>query len=110
MLLLTPLLPIHEPLRVEMAFLVTGMVDPKFAGEFLCSTVYGDLLEAALALASILALRRDFMAFCRSSGVAKANIKECVGPVEPSARRLAVERAELRPQAALWYVYTFYAP
>ena len=51
---LTLLLFVHVPRYVGMTVLVTGMVDPKLPTEFLSSAAYGDLLEAALALASIL--------------------------------------------------------
>ena len=45
------------PRYVGMTLLVTGMIDPKLSREFLSGAAYGDLLEAALALASIYALR-----------------------------------------------------
>ena len=54
------LLFVHVPRYVGMTLLVTGMVDPKLPGEFLSSAAYGDLLEAALALASIFALRSNW--------------------------------------------------
>src|ERR1022692_4004745 len=47
------LLFVHVPRYVGMTLLVAGMVDPKLPTGFLSSTAYGDLLEAALALASI---------------------------------------------------------
>ncbi|WP_018911986.1 hypothetical protein [Thiomonas sp. FB-6] len=57
---LIALLFVHVPRYVGMTLLVTGMIDPKLPGEFLSSAAYGDLLEAALALASILALRSNW--------------------------------------------------
>ena len=57
---LIPLLFVHVPRYVGMTLLVTGMVDPKLPAEFLSSAAYGDLLEAALALASIFALRSNW--------------------------------------------------
>jgi hypothetical protein len=52
---LTLLLFVHVPRYVGMTLLVSGMIDPKLPREFLSSTAYGDLLEAALAFASIFA-------------------------------------------------------
>lgn len=57
---LIPLLFVHVPRYVGMTLLVTGMVDPKLPTEFLSSAAYGDLLEAALALACILVLRSNW--------------------------------------------------
>ncbi len=57
---LIPLLFVHVPRYVGMTLLVTGMIDPKLPREFLTSAAYGDLLEAALALASIFALRSNW--------------------------------------------------
>lgn len=57
---LIPLLWVHVPRYVGMILLVTGMVDPKLPREVLSSGAYGDLLEAALALASIYALRSNW--------------------------------------------------
>ena len=57
---LIPLLFVHVPRYVGMTLLVTGMIDPKLPREFLSSAAYGDLLAAALALASIFALRSNW--------------------------------------------------
>jgi len=57
---LTLLLFVHVPRYVGMTLLVAGMVDPKLPTEFLSSAAYGDLLEAALALASIFAPRSNW--------------------------------------------------
>jgi len=54
---LIPLLFVHVPRYVGMTLLVSYMVDPKLPREFLSSAAYGDLLEAALAFASIFTLR-----------------------------------------------------
>ena len=59
---LIPLLWVHVPRYVGMTLLVTGMVDPKLPSEFLSGAAYGDLLEAALAFASIFALRGNWRA------------------------------------------------
>ena len=53
----TLLLFVHVPRYVGMTLLVPGMVDPRLPTEFLSNAAYGDLLMAALALASIFALR-----------------------------------------------------
>jgi hypothetical protein len=57
---LIPLLFVHVPRYVGMTLLVAGMVDPTLPREFRSSAAYGDLLEAALALASIFALRSNW--------------------------------------------------
>jgi hypothetical protein len=57
---LIALLFAHVPRYVGMTLLVPGMVDPKLPREFLSSAAYGDLIEAALALASIFALRSNW--------------------------------------------------
>jgi hypothetical protein len=73
------LLFVHVPRYVGMTLLVTGMVDPKLPREFLSSAAYGDLLEAALAFASIFALRSDWRVavpmvwVCSRSPIAMAN-------------------------------------
>jgi hypothetical protein len=57
---LIPLLFVHVFRYVGMTLLVTGMIDPRLPSEFLSSAAYGDLLAAALALASIFALRSNW--------------------------------------------------
>lgn len=59
---LTILLFAHVPRYVGMTLLVPGMVDQKLSKEFPSAATYGDLLEAALALASIFALRSNWRA------------------------------------------------
>ncbi|OPX07730.1 hypothetical protein [Mycobacterium sp. AT1] len=54
---LVPPIFVHVFRYVGMVLLVTGMVDPKLPREALSAAAYGDLLAAALALASIFALR-----------------------------------------------------
>ena len=54
------LLFVHVPRYVGMTLLITYMIDPKLPGEFRSSAAYGDLLEAALALACISALRSSW--------------------------------------------------
>ena len=57
---LIPLLFVHVFRYVGMTLLVTDMIDQKLPRDFLSSAAYGDLLEAALALASIFALRSNW--------------------------------------------------
>ena len=58
---LIPLLFVQVPRYVGMTLLVAGMVDPNLPLGFRSSAAYGDLLEAALALVSIFALRRNWL-------------------------------------------------
>ena len=57
---LTPLLWVQVFRYVGMALLVKGMVDPRLPHGFLSSAAYGDLIAAALSLASIFALRSNW--------------------------------------------------
>ena len=56
---LTLLLFVHVPRYMGMTLLVSGMVDPKLP-RVPFRAAYGDLLEAALAFASIYALRSNW--------------------------------------------------
>ena len=104
---LTLLLFVHVPRYVGMTLLVPGMVDPKLPAEFLSSAAYGDLLEAALALASIFALRSNWrfaIALVWATNIwGFADLLNGVRGV----LQLNVPSFNL---ATLWYVYTFYAP
>ena len=105
---LTLLLFVHVPRYVGMTLLVSGMVDPKLPRKFLSSTAYGDLLEAALALASIFALRVQ-LAVCRSSGVGGQH----VGIRGPAKRMYCGVLQVNLPSfnlGTIWYIYTFYGP
>jgi len=51
---------VHAFRYLGMTLLVPGMVDPKLPREVLFNTAYGDLLAAALALASVVALRSNW--------------------------------------------------
>src|SRR5271165_1762211 len=99
---LIPLLFVHVFRYVGMTLLVTDMIDPKLPREFLSNAAYGDLLAAALALASIFALEQ--LACCRSSGVGGQHVG-IRGPAKRIARRLALERSELQPRYRLVYLY-----
>jgi hypothetical protein len=101
------LLFIHVPRYVGMTLLVTGMVDPKLPTEFLSSAAYGDLLEAALAFASIIALRSNWRVAIPLVWVANTwGFVDLLNGVR-GVLQLNVPSFNL---ATFWYVYTFYAP
>ena len=101
------LLFVHVPRYVGMTLLVTGMVDPKLPREFLSSAAYGDLLEAALALASIFALRSNWRVAVPMVWVANIwGFADLLNGVR-GVLQLNVPSFNL---ATFWYVYTFYAP
>jgi hypothetical protein len=104
---LTLLLFVHVPRYVGMTLLVTGMVDPKLPTEFLSSAAYGDLLEAALAFASIFALRSNWRVAVPLVWVANTwGFVDLLNGVR-GVLQLNVPSFNL---ATFWYVYTFYAP
>lgn len=104
---LIPLLFVHVPRYVGIALLVPGMVDAKLPGDFLASAAYGDLLEAALALVSIFALRSNWrfaipLVWVTNTWGFLDTLNGVRGVVQ-----LNVPSFDL---ATFWYVYTFYAP
>jgi hypothetical protein len=104
---LIPLLWVHVPRYVGMTLLVTGMVDPKLPTEFLSGAAYGDLLEAALAFASIFALRSNWRVAIPLVWVANTwGFVDLLNGVR-GVLQLNVPSFNL---ATFWYVYTFYAP
>jgi len=104
---LIPLLWVHVPRYVGMTLLVTGMVDPKLPREFLSGAAYGDLLEAALALASIYTLRRNWRVTVPLVWVANTwGFLDLLNGIR-GVLQLNVPSFNL---ATFWYVYTFYAP
>lgn len=104
---LVPLLFVHVPRYVGMTLLVAGMVDPTLPKEFLASAAYGDLLEAALALVSILALRGRWRIAVPLVWVANTwGFVDLLNGVR-GVVQWNVPKFNL---ATLWYVYTFYAP
>ena len=64
---LIPLLFVQVPRYVGMTLFIPYMIDPKLPREFISNAAYGDLLEAALAFASIFALRDAFSRLTRSA-------------------------------------------
>ena len=104
---LIPLLFVHVPRYVGMTLLVTGMIDPKLPREFLSSAAYGDLLEAALALASIFALRSNWRVAVPLVWVANTwGFVDLLNGVR-GVLQLNVPSFNL---GTVWYIYTFYAP
>jgi hypothetical protein len=101
------LLFVHVPRYVGMTLLVTGMVDPKLPREFLSGAAYGDLLEAALALACIFALRANWRFAIPLVWVTNTwGFVDLLNGVR-GVVQLNVPSFNL---ATFWYVYTFYAP
>jgi hypothetical protein len=104
---LIALLFVHVFRYVGMTELVTGMIDPKLPLEFVSSAAYGDLLEAALALLSIFALRSNWRFALPLVWVANTwGFVDLLNGVR-GVLQLNVPSFNL---ATLWYVYTFYAP
>lgn len=104
---LTLLLFVHVPRYVGMTLLVTGMVDPKLPSEFLSAAAYGDLLEAALAFASIFALRSNWRVAIPFVWVTNTwGFLDLLNGLR-GVLNLNVPSFNL---ATFWYVYTFYAP
>jgi hypothetical protein len=90
-----------------MTLLVAGMVDPKLSKEFRSSAAYGDLLEAALAFASIFGLRGNWRIAVPLVWVANTwGFVDLLNGVR-GVLQLNVPSFNL---ATFWYVYTFYAP
>ncbi len=101
------LLFVHVPRYVGMTELVPGMIDPKLPSEFVSSAAYGDLIAAALALASIFALRGRWRGAEPLVWVANTwGFLDLLNGVR-GVLQLNVPSFNL---ATLWYVYTFYAP
>jgi hypothetical protein len=104
---LIPLLFVHVLRYVGMTLLVSGMVDPTLPRAFRVSAAYGDLLEAALALTAILALRGKWRMAIPLVWVANTwGFLDLLNGVR-GVLKLNVPSFHL---ATLWYVYTFYAP
>ena len=102
-----PLIFVHVFRYVGMTLLVTGMVDPRLPRDFLSSAAYGDLIAAALALASIFALRSNWRV-----AVALVWVFNTWGFVDllngvRGVLQLNIPSFNL---GTIWYIYTFYAP
>jgi len=104
---LVPLLFVHTFRYVGMTLLVPGMIDPRLPGEFLSSAAYGDLLAAALALASILALRSNWRFAIPLAWV--ANTWGFVDLLNAVRNVLVVNLPSFR-LSTIWYIYAFFGP
>ncbi|KIZ48023.1 MULTISPECIES: hypothetical protein [Rhodopseudomonas] len=104
---LIPLLWVHVPRYVGMTLLVTGMIDPRLPGEFLSGAAYGDLLAAALALASIFALRSNWR-----FAVPLVWVTNTLGFADllNGLRGVLSLNVPSFNLSTIWYIYTFYAP
>ena len=104
---LIALLFVHVPRYVGMTLLVKGMVDPRLPPGFLSSAAYGDLLEAALALASIFALRANWRLAVPLVWLTNTwGFADLLNGVR-GVLQLNVPSFDL---GTAWYIYTFYAP
>jgi hypothetical protein len=104
---LIPLLFVHVFRYVGMTLLVTDMIDPKLPREFLSNAAYGDLLAAALALASIFALRSNWRVAVPLVWVATTwGFVDLLNGLR-GVLQLNVPSFNL---GTVWYIYTFYAP
>jgi hypothetical protein len=104
---LAPLLFVHVFRYVGMTLLVTGMIDPKLPREFLSAAAYGDLLAAALALASIFALRSNWRVAVPLVWLANTwGFVDLLNGIR-GVLQLNVPSFNL---STAWYIYTFYAP
>jgi hypothetical protein len=101
------LLFIQVPRYVGMTLLVPDMVDPKLPAEFLSSAAYGDLFEAALAFASIFALRSNWHV-----AIPLVWLTNIWGFVDLliGLRGVVQINVPVYNLATFWYIYTFYAP
>jgi hypothetical protein len=101
------LLFVHVPRYLGMTLLVPGMVDPKLPAGFLSSAAYGDLLAAALAFVSIVALRSRWRIAIALVWVANLwGFLDLLNGIR-GVLQLNVPSFNL---GTFWYVYIFYAP
>jgi|SRR5271165_528577 len=104
---LIPLIFVHVFRYVGMTLLVAGMIDPRLPRTFVSNAAYGDLIAAALALASIFALRSNWRvavplvwAFNTWGFVDLLN----------GVRGLLQLNVPSFNLDTVWFIYTFYAP
>lgn len=104
---LIPLLFVHVLRYVGLTLFVPYMVDPTLPRGFVSSAAYGDLLAAALAFTSIIALRRNW-----SAAVALVWVANTWGFVDLVNGLRGVVRLNLPSfnLGTFWYIGTFYAP
>jgi hypothetical protein len=104
---LVPLLWVQVFRYVGMTLLVKGMIDPKIAHNQLRDGAYGDLLAAALALASIIALRYKWRGAIPLVWVANIWAFADVLNVLRSVLTSNLPKYNLE---SIYFIYTFYAP
>lgn len=104
---LTMLLFVHVPRYVGMTLLVPYMMDPKLPKDFLLGAAYGDLMEAALALVCILALRNKWR-----FAIPLVWITNTWGFLDllNGVRGVLTINVPSFDLGTIWYIYTFYAP
>ena len=104
---LIPLLFVQVPRYVGMTLFVGYMVDPKLPREFVSNAAYGDLAEAALAFASIFALRSNWR-----FAIPLVWVTTTWGFVDllNGLRGVVQLNVQSFNLGTFWYVYTFYAP
>jgi hypothetical protein len=104
---LIPPLFVHVPRYVGMTLLVPYMMDPKLPKDFLFGAAYGDLLEAALALVCLFALRSNWRFAVRLVWVTNTwGFLDLLNGVR-GVLTINVPSFNL---GTIWYIYTFYAP
>jgi hypothetical protein len=104
---LIALLFVHVFRYVGMTLLVTYMVDQNLPKSFVSSAAYGDLLEAALALGSIVALRSNWRFAIALVWVTNLwGFADLLNGVR-GVVQLNVPSFDL---GSIWFIYTFYAP
>lgn len=104
---LIALLFVHVFRYVGMTLLVSYMIDQNLPKEFVSSAAYGDLLEAALALVSIFALRSNWRFAIPLVWVANVwGFADLLNGVR-GVVQLNVPAFDL---GSIWFIYTFYAP
>ena len=104
---LIAMLFVHVPRYVGMVLLVPYLIDPSLPGGFRSSAAYGDLLEAALAFACIIALRGGWRFAIPLVWIANTwgfvdLLNGLRGVIQLNAPRFDL--------GASWYIYTFFAP
>lgn len=104
---LIPLLFVHVFRYVGMTLLVPYLLDPKLPKDFLAGAAYADLVMAALAFASIFALRSNWRFAVPMVWV--ANTWGFVDLLNGVRGLLAINLPSFNI-GTFWYIYTFYAP
>lgn len=104
---LIPPLFVHVPRYIGMTLLVPYMMDPNLPKEFLLAGAYGDLVEAALALGCIIALRGHWRLAIPLAWV--TNTWGFVDLLNGVRGVLSINVPSFN-LGTVWYIYTFYAP